>query len=394
VLGVVGGLVVLFLVVGVPLLWLLNDQPPGYVEFNEPRRAAPRPAPQPIQIPNVQPVVPPPAIKPPTPVPLVLAPDRLGRLNHVRDLAYAPGGRLLATVQAANDQPDRFVVQVWDTTTGKQLSKPHDGAEDVGHPVFSADGRRLSCHFFRRTSVKVWDTNTGKLLHSFVAPAPEVFDERLLGFAPDGRLLLACSDRNLYRLSAADGSVKSMPLTFEFQPEDRLACSPREPLLVVANGTALLRFELAAGAQKGFLPFAYEATHMTFSDDGRALAVATPDGPVRMFDAAAWQDRSPVQRDDGEGRAYYSFVQLSADGRRLLGLPVFGNAREQDLRGRIEIWDVETHDVHKLDVEGFHKAALAPDGRTVAVAVSGGRLLFLDATTGRERPAVAADERP
>jgi WD40 repeat protein len=386
--------VLLFLVVGVPLLWLLNDQPRGYVEFNEPRRAAPRPAPQQIQVPDLRPIVPPPAVKLPTPVPLVLAPDRLGRLNHVRDLAYAPGGGLLATVQAANDQPDRFVLQVWDTKTGKQLSKPHDGKEDVGHPVFSTDGRLLACHFFRRTSVKVWDTRTGKLLHSFVAPTPEVFGARLLGFSPDGRLLMACTDRNLLRLSAADGSVKAVPLTFEFQPEDRQACSPREPVLVVANGSALVRFDEATGVQKGVVPFLFMASHMFFADDGRTLAVATDDGSVEVLDTATWQSREPLRRPLGEGFAFYSFIQLSANGSRLLGLPVFENTREQDLLGRIEVWDVANHELHKLDVEGFHKAALAPDGRTVAVAVSGGRLLFLDVTSGRERPAVVAGGQP
>ncbi len=66
-------------------------------------------------------------------------------------LAFAPGGRVLATTGS-----DR-AVRLWDVTTGRQLAElTHDGAYAL---VFSPDGAALTTTGTRDRQVKVWDVS-------------------------------------------------------------------------------------------------------------------------------------------------------------------------------------------------------------------------------------------
>lgn len=71
------------------------------------------------------------------------------------------------------------------------------------------------------------------------------------------------------------------------------------------------------------------------------------------------------------------------DGKLLLGVPRFDGARGGP--GRIEVWEVATGQMWKLDCERFYKLARFPDGGMIAVAVNQSRLLFLDSKTGAEK---------
>jgi WD40 repeat protein len=87
--------------------------------------------------------------------------DISGRMGWLFRLAFAPGGRRVATV---GDTPDgrpkagvKGEVIVWDVTTGREiLSLP--GRMCV---AFSRDGRRLAAMAATR-AVKIWDASTGR----------------------------------------------------------------------------------------------------------------------------------------------------------------------------------------------------------------------------------------
>jgi WD40 repeat protein len=66
-------------------------------------------------------------------------------------LAFAPGGRVLATTGS-----DR-AVRLWDVATGRQLTElTHDGAYAL---AFSPDGAALTTTGTRDRQVKVWDVS-------------------------------------------------------------------------------------------------------------------------------------------------------------------------------------------------------------------------------------------
>jgi hypothetical protein len=73
---------------------------------------------------------------------------------------------------------------------------------------------------------------------------------------------------------------------------------------------------------------------------------------------------------------YYERLTLSHNGSHLCGISLFGNA---------EVWDIATRQNRALTMGRCADAAFAPNGDTLAVAVEGGTVRFLDPATGQER---------
>jgi RNA polymerase sigma factor (sigma-70 family) len=112
-----------------------------------------------------------------------------------------------------------------------------------------------------------------------------------------------------------------------------------------------------------------------FSPDGKLLATGGADTMVRLWDAATGK---PVAILRGHTQDIAS-VAFSADGQTLVsGSGNYANF----LRGETKIWDMATQRERlTLKNASADSAALAPDGRTVAIADLGHVTLW-DATTG------------
>jgi len=169
----------------------------------------------------------------------------LGHTDSIWSLAYSPDGRVLAS--ASSDQ----TVRVWDAQTGEALSAALEGhTGKVNDVAFSPDGTLLASSS-DDTTVRLWDTSTWQPLGSDQGILAEhttpVFD---IAFSPDGSVLATTSltpDRRIILWDLSD---------------------PAEPQIMAV---------LPTNATTG-------STQVTFSPDGRTLAVGLGNGSVQLWD--------------------------------------------------------------------------------------------------------------
>jgi RNA polymerase sigma factor (sigma-70 family) len=202
--------------------------------------------------------------------------------------AFSADGRILVT--GAFDDAEEFPVRVYDLKAGKELAKFHPGVR-VGNVAVSADGRRVAAVTVPnsrgrpdpREVTVVWDVATGKEL----ARVPQFRESSAVALSPDGRLVAVGQ--------AWYGEVRV--------------------------------WEVASHAERFLFRHAGPVTGLAFAPDGRALAAASKEAPVYLWDVTgnlagappAWDpaDADRVWADLASPDAAKAFAGI----RRLRGNP-------------------------------------------------------------------------
>jgi WD40 repeat protein len=214
-----------------------------------------------------------------------------GHDGHVRELALAPDGKILAT--GGYDG----TIRLWDVASGKEVERLDGGLTWMERGLaYSADGTTLVAAG-SGAMIRVWDARTRKLRRQFRG-APR--DVSCCALSPDGKLVaaLGSSDSLIRLFRTADGTEARRPEGTEgrvsrlaFSPDGRLLAvgSDRRParreesprtegvvrLLDVETGGEVAKFEGHLG----------EIGVLTFSPDGRTLAVsAADDGALHLYE--------------------------------------------------------------------------------------------------------------
>jgi RNA polymerase sigma factor (sigma-70 family) len=253
-----------------------------------------------------------------------------GEVSVVR---YTPEGRSILTAG------DDGTVRQWDAVTARQLRVfAHDGR--VHQLAVSADGASLATAVHGPGAcVSVWDLATGVLRRRW----PEIGDiggSLVLAFSADGATLLAFDQQQgLSALEIAtgerDGDIEQPQFSLgqdgilDF-PIRAGMFSPGDQFLAVSTAATAYVAEVATGTERLFTP----SLAMTFTSDGRSLAVATP--------------------------AKLAMNQLADGSYRTLGQVVDG----------VELIDLGTLKKKRFDVfrDSVTALALSPNGNVVAVA--------------------------
>jgi len=230
---------------------------------------------------------------------------------------FSPDGTLLATSSA-----DR-VARLWNAADGlpvRQLIGHGPGDLNFHHvtsAVFSPDGKRLATCAYDKT-VRVWAVADGREIFSARGHTSTVFS---LAYSPDGRLLASASHDQTIRLWDSETGRPISVLKGQGGPVYGLAFSPdasAERLRLVSTSvfSAGKVWDVATDRIVLTLPVAMHG--VDFSRDGHAVAAASRDNKVRIWDGAL----PPELVHAGEARTvvdkFFGEVGLRAEVQRLL----------------------------------------------------------------------------
>jgi WD40 repeat protein len=315
----------------------------------------------------------------------------------LRELAFSPDGRTLA---AGGTRGGTVFVRLWDVPTGRELPAVTGPAGGVSALAFSTDGKLLAvgggqelCLYDRATGKEVRRVPAaragasssafapgGKLLAVGNGPNVDLLEpdtgrvvRRLpahpgtspcVAFAPDGETLAVAGGDHTVRLWEVATGRQVVPTGGHRGMIGAVVCSPDGKIVATSAADRTIRlWEAATGKELRRLSRPGPAL-LAFTGGGKALAAAWPDGTVCLWDVASGKE---LRRERLPARAFQTAV-FSADGNVLVA------ARPGD---GVRLWDVATRrEIRRLGkarapgqpAPAFSAIALAPDGRTVAVA--------------------------
>ncbi|MEV4470238.1 serine/threonine-protein kinase [Nonomuraea sp. NPDC049504] len=288
-----------------------------------------------------------------TPAPaLVLA----GQEDTVDDVAFGPGGDLLAT--AAGDR-----VRLWDARTGRQLRTLDNPWPDPRTVAFAPAGDRVATSCDRDACL--FDPRTGRSVKGMTGHTDAL---RELAFSRDGRLLASASRDGTARLWAAETGEHLRTLTGHLGDVSAVAFAPDGQSLATAAGETIRRWDVTTGEQLAELVPERDTTlhALAFAPDGSTFASGDASGDVFVWDARTNRLRHALR---GHGTTVND-VAYSPDGSVLV-----------TAADAVRLWNPRSGRLLKeVSGESTRAVAFSPDGTTFAAGGQDGvtRLWRLD----------------
>jgi WD40 repeat protein len=209
----------------------------------------------------------------------------------LRDLAYAPDGKALATTSWRGTS-----VRLWDTASGRERAVLEGHSIAIsGGMAFSPDGRRLATAG-RDDRLLLWDAATGRVQRVLVVdgepePGHRFFTD--VAFAPDGATLAAAhidmqAGRGAIHLWDVATGRERLMLTDNDPTNTTLVYSPDGRVLASYSSQMTIKLrDATTGRDLAVLRGHQEPVEcMAYSPDGRLLASGGPDETLRLWDVS------------------------------------------------------------------------------------------------------------
>jgi WD40 repeat protein/beta-lactamase regulating signal transducer with metallopeptidase domain len=209
--------------------------------------------------------------------------------NAIAFACYSRDGKLLAT--SSVDQ----TVKLWDAA-GKEIATLTGHKGFVRKAVFSPDDKKLATSD-EKGVIKIWDVETHKEQRSIDAHEHPVYG---LAWSPDGKTIASCGGDwrkqiegtvKLWNAETGEGTTFALS---EMRDVWNVAFSPNGKYLAVAGGgnKSVQIWDVARKEAVHTATVAPYARGLTWSPDGKIIALGLGDGQVRLLDGTTWQERS------------------------------------------------------------------------------------------------------
>jgi WD40 repeat protein len=264
-------------------------------------------------------------------------------------VCYSPNGKLIASTGYDN------FARVWDVATGREIRSFFGTWPAV---AFTPDSEAL---ITGGEPVFVGDLSTGQTTkHRSLAG-------EVLGLSPDGKTLaVTCEEGVRVWDMAADKELGQ----FKCKNTFRIAVSRDIRKVAVHEDKSVRIIDLDKAGKSVVLKVKVEdPPSLSFTSDGKTLAVCLNNGGTTLWDTATGRERFRLRANENE---YGYFAAFAPDGKRLAMAAIFAPLSICDVAPLAAFRDCTTAP------DTFTAVAFAPDGKTLVAAGHYGRLQIVD----------------
>ena len=273
-----------------------------------------------------------------------------GRFGFTHRVAYSPDGNRIAMSNNNNN------IVIWDTATGREISRLTGHRDSINGILFSPTGRQLASRS-RDSTIRIWNPLTGELLHNI----PQAVGD--FAFSPDGNRLVGSyyiseSDRGIKIWNTANGSeIRTIALTTSI---NSVSYSPDGRQILAATGDGIRIFDAGNGQPIRSINSGAASLNAVYSPNGQHITayfrIRGANGEIKTFNPLNGQELWVIP----VSLVPYDII-YSPDGRQLLvnGWADDGNTRI------MQIFDPDTGRELRRFADVDVAIAFSPDGRRI-----------------------------